>query len=73
MKARFSQLDESKADLIIQQLRKEKDQLRKEKDQLRKEKDQLQQLVNKYHESKEASIKLDDPKIKKVGNNLHSV
>ena len=59
MKVKFNQLDESKADLIIQQLRKEKDQ--------------LQQLVNKYHESKEASIKLDDPKIKKVGNNLHSV
>ena len=50
------QVNDSKADLTIQQLKKEKDQ--------------LQQLVNKYHESKNASIKSSGPKTKKVGNNF---
>ena len=60
MKVKINQLDEqvndSKADFIIQQLKKEKDQ--------------LQQLVNKYHESKNVNIKLDDPKTKKVRNHF---
>ena len=60
MKVKINQLAEqvnkSKADFIIQQLRKEKDQ--------------LQQLVNKYHESKDANAKSDDPKTKRVGNNF---
>ena len=60
MKVKINQLDEqvneSKADFIIQQLKKEKDQ--------------LQQLVNKYHESKNANIKSDDPKTKKVRNDF---
>ena len=60
MKVRNNQLaqqvNESEADFIIQQLKKENDQ--------------LHQLVNKYHGSKDASIKSDDPKTKKVRNNF---
>ena len=59
MKVKFKQLDEqvkeSNADFIIQRLKKEKNQ--------------LQQLVNKYHESKNANIISDDVKTKKVGIN----
>ena len=50
------QVNESNADLIIRQLKKENDQ--------------LHQLVNKYHESKIVKIISDDPKTKKVGNNF---
>ena len=56
MKVKINQLDEqvneSNPDLIIQQLKKEKDQ--------------LQQLVNKYHESKNANRESDDLKSEKV-------
>ena len=47
------QVNESNADFIIQRLRKENDQ--------------LHQLVNKYHESKNASKISDDLETKKVG------
>ena len=50
------QVNESNADLIIRQLKKENDQ--------------LHQLVNKYHELKIVNIISDDPKTKKVGNNF---
>ena len=57
MKVKINQLDEqaneSNADFIIQRLRKENDQ--------------LHQLVNKYHESKNASKISDDLETKKVG------
>ena len=57
MKIKINQLDEQanerNADFIIQQLKKENDQ--------------LHQLVNKYHESKNASKISDDLKTKKVG------
>ena len=56
MKVKINQLheqvNESNADLIVQRLKKENDQ--------------LHQLVNKYHESKNASRKSDDVKAKKV-------
>ena len=59
MKVKFNQLDEqvneSNADFIIQQLKKENNR--------------LHQLVNKYHESKSANKISDDLKTKKVGNN----
>ena len=57
MKIRNNQLaeqaNESNADFIIQRLRKENDQ--------------LHQLVNKYHESKNANKISDDLETKKVG------
>ena len=63
MKVKINQLDEqvneSNADFIVQQLKKENDQ--------------LHQLVNKYHESKNASRKLDDVKTKKVNIIMNSV
>ena len=42
-------------------------------DYVKKENDQLHQLVNKYHESKNASRKLDDVKTKKVNIIMNSV
>ena len=63
MKVKINQLDEqvneSNADFIVQRLKKENDQ--------------LHQLVNKYHESKNASRKLDDVKTKKVNIIMNSV
>ena len=63
MKVKINQLDEqvneSNADFIVQRLKKEHDQ--------------LHQLVNKYHESKNASRKLDDVKTKKVNIIMNSV
>ena len=57
MKVKINQLveqvNESNADFIIQQLKKENDQ--------------LHQLVNKYHESKNASKISEGSKTKKVG------
>ena len=53
MKVKINQVDESNADLIIQQLKKENDQ--------------LHQLVNKYHESKNVNKVSDDFTTKKVG------
>ena len=59
MKVKFNQLEEqvnkSNADFIIQQLKKENDQ--------------LHQLVNKYHESKNASKISVNLETKEVGNN----
>ena len=59
MKVKFNlieeQVNECNADFIIQQLKKENNQ--------------LHQLVNKYHESKNASKISDDLKTKRVGNN----
>ena len=59
MKVKFNQLEEqvneSNADFIIQQLKKENNQ--------------LHQLVNKYHESKNASKISDDLETQMVGNN----
>ena len=59
MKVKFNQLEEqvneNNADFIIQQLKKENDQ--------------LHQLVNKYHESKNASKISDNLETKEVGNN----
>ena len=63
MKVKINQLDEqvneSNADFIVQRLKKENDQ--------------LHQLVNKYHESKNASRKSDDVKTKKVNIIMNSV
>ena len=56
MKVKINQLDEqvneSNADFVVQQLRKENDQ--------------LHQLVNKYHELKNTNRKSDDLEYKKV-------
>ena len=63
MKVKINQLDEqvneSNTDFIVQQLKKENYQ--------------LHQLVNKYHESKNASRKSGDPKTKKVNIIMNSV
>ena len=63
MKVKINQLDEqvneSNADFIVQQLKKENDQ--------------LHLLVNKYHESENASRKSDDVKTKKVNIIMNSV
>ena len=62
MKVKINQLDqqvnESNADFIIQQLKKENDQ--------------LHQLVNRYHKSKDSNKISDDAKTKKVGIWLHN-
>ena len=63
MKVKINQLDEqvneSNTDFIVQRLKKENDQ--------------LHQLVNKYHESKNANRKSDDLKTKKVNIFMNSV